>query len=51
MTGRLSGSGYLSNTSVQSLHDIGFTVATPVPEPRTLVLLSFLGFMALRRRR
>lgn len=52
MTGRLSGSGYLSNTTVQSLYDIGFSVATPVPEPRsTLVLLSLLGFMALRRRR
>ncbi len=49
MTGRLSGSGFLSNTTIQSLRDIGFTVA--IPEPSSLLLVSLSSFTLLRRKR
>ncbi len=48
MTGVLSGSAYLSNTSIMSLYDIGFTV---VPEPSSLALLGLGVAFGLRRRR
>lgn len=52
MTGVRSGSGYLSNTTIMSLYDIGFTVVTPVPEPSSIMLLAFssIGFIIRRRR-
>jgi hypothetical protein len=48
MTGVLSGSAFLSNTSIQSLYDIGFTV---IPEPSTALLASLAAFACIRRRR
>jgi hypothetical protein len=49
MTGVLSGSGFLSNTTIQSMYDIGFTV---VPEPASTFLfaLSSIGLWVRRRR-
>lgn len=47
MTGVLSGSAYLSNTTLASFFDIGYTTADllPVPEPSTCAAL--LGLLAL----
>ncbi|MFK7910604.1 MAG: PEP-CTERM sorting domain-containing protein, partial [Akkermansiaceae bacterium] len=52
MTGVRTGSGYISNTTVQSLRDIGFTVVTVVPEPSGIALLaiSSIGLIFRRRR-
>ena len=48
MTGVLSGSAYLSNTTLASLEDIGFTV---VPEPAAYALvIGLVSGLALRRR-
>ncbi|MEM9080070.1 MAG: PEP-CTERM sorting domain-containing protein [Verrucomicrobiota bacterium] len=53
MSGVRSGSGFLSNTTVASLYEIGFTVQgfTPIPEPTVGVLLGFGLGCCLRRRR
>ncbi|MGD7653075.1 MAG: PEP-CTERM sorting domain-containing protein [Verrucomicrobiales bacterium] len=49
MTGVLSGSGFLSETTIASLYDIGYLV---VPEPAsTLLIGSSLIMLASRRRR
>jgi len=51
MTGLLSGSAFLSDTSIQSLYDIGFNV---VPEPRStvgIIASVVLIFTAFSRRR
>jgi hypothetical protein len=49
MTGVLSGSAYLSNTTLKSLEDIGFTV---VPEPATFALIiSLVASLSLRPRK
>lgn len=50
MTGVRSGSGFLSETSIQSLIDIGFTLEPTVPEPSS-ALLAGLGLILLGRRR
>jgi len=47
LTGTLSGSTYLSRTTIASLEDIGFVV---VPEPSSTLLLAS-GFLLLGRRR
>lgn len=51
MTGVRSGSGYLSNTTIGSLEDIGFTVIY-VPEPSSISLLALgsVGLLLRRRR-
>ena len=49
LTGVLSGSAFLSNTTIMSLQDIGFTVA--IPEPSSLMLLGVGAAFGLRRRR
>lgn len=54
MTGVLSGDAYLSNTTLGSLQDIGFTTKafTAIPEPSSLLLLGFgSGLMVFRRSR
>lgn len=48
LTGVLSGSAFLSNTTIQSLHDIGFNV---IPEPSSLAMLGLGLAFGLRRRR
>lgn len=48
MTGVLSGSGFLSNTTIQSMYDIGFTV---VPEPASTLLFALSSICLLVRRR
>ena len=49
MTGVLSGSAYLSETTLKSLEDIGFTV---VPEPATYALIiGMLAGLRLRLKR
>lgn len=48
MTGVLSGTAYLSDTTIMSLYDIGYTV---VPEPSTLYPLAIAGLLVMRRRR
>lgn len=47
MSGVLSGSTYLSNTTLASFFDIGYTINdfTPIPEPRTFAAIS--GILAL----
>ncbi len=52
LTGVLSGTGtaFLSETTKQSLVDIGFTLETVVPEPSSALLAS-LGLLLLGRRR
>lgn len=47
MTGVLSGSTFLSNTTLASFYDLGYTIGelTPVPEPRTFAALA--GLLAL----
>lgn len=48
MTGVLSGSAYLSETTLKSLEDIGFTV---IPEPAAYaVLIGLVSGLALKRR-
>jgi len=51
MTGFLSGTAYLSNTTIQSLVDLGFTVSTPVPEPSVLAFAGLAILCGFRRRR
>lgn len=54
MTGLLTGSGYLSDTTLGSLYDIGFTVSRPligVPEPSSGVLVLSGCLLGLRRKR
>jgi hypothetical protein len=49
MTGFLTGSAWLSNTTLQSFHDIGYQV---VPEPASFALVaSLVGLLSLQRRR
>lgn len=51
MTGVLSGSAYLSQTTIASLQDIGFeVVAVPEPSSTMLLALSSFGFIIRRRR-
>jgi len=51
LTGVLSGEAFLSDTTIQSLIDIGFTLEIPtVPEPSSALLMS-LGLLLARRRR
>lgn len=52
MTGVLSGSAFISETTKASLLDIGFTLESPpVPEPRLIALLSLSALGLMRRRR
>ena len=53
MTGVLSGSTYLSNTTLASFYDIGYTIADlePIPEPGTLAFLTFIVALTVLRRR
>lgn len=56
MSGVLSGSTYLSNTTLASFYDLGYTIEalTPVPEPQTFTALSgllALFYSASRRRK
>jgi hypothetical protein len=54
MPGFLHRPTFLSNTSIQSFADIGYTIAAPaaVPSPATLgMLLGGLGAMRVRRAR
>ena len=54
LTGELSGSAFLSNTTIQSLVDIGFTLETQaliVPEPSAALLAGFSLLLLGRRRR
>ena len=48
MTGVLSGSAWISNTTVANLHDLGFNI---VPEPATFTLLGLSVLFIGRRRR
>jgi hypothetical protein len=57
MTGFLTGDAWLSNTTLQSFYDIGYTVddlmGSPLPEPASFALLMAIGsgFTVLRRKR
>ena len=56
MTGNLSGSGYISDTTLGSLQDMGYTTIgfnfVPVPEPSSAILVAFgLGALTFRRKR
>jgi hypothetical protein len=48
MTGWLNAPSYISNTTVQSLQDIGFNV---IPEPAPFALVALGGLLMVRRRR
>jgi len=51
MSGVLSGSAFLSNTTIQQLYDIGFNL-TPIPEPSLFGLLGACTLiLGIRRRR
>ena len=52
MTGWLNPNSFISDMTVASFIDIGFTGVESVPEPTSCLLASLgLGAMALRRRR
>ncbi|MEM7682607.1 MAG: hypothetical protein AAF288_11680 [Planctomycetota bacterium] len=52
MSPRINGTLHLSDTSLGALRDIGWhTVPTAVPEPASMVVLTFLGSCVIRRRR
>lgn len=52
MTGWISSSTFVSNTTIQQFYDLGYTVV-PVPEPAALMAVSaaLLAWRAVRRRR
>lgn len=55
MTGNLSGSGYISDTTLGSLQDMGYITVgfnfVAIPEPYTTVLLGLGGLALILRRR
>lgn len=55
MTGVLSGSGFLSDTTLGSLQDLGYTTidfnVSPIPEPSSTVLIALGSFALILRRR
>ena len=54
MTGAIDpdyGEPFLSNTTVQSLRDLGFTVVPMIPEPASATLLAFGAAMTLLQRK
>jgi hypothetical protein len=52
MTGWLNSNSFISNMTIASFRDIGFTATADTPEPGTMVLLSFgLAVLGIAKRR
>lgn len=52
MTGSLSSPNWISNTTIASLYDLGFTLhPVPTPEPGTIAFLGMVLLLGMRRRR